>query len=143
MALNPSRVLNDMDSDDEPFLARIHGYFDAENSASYEITEDMFEKASYVKQLDHLTLVEIQELMVGVRSLEPIWRTKRQSKRMPLIRHLQALHRSLYTWVNHQIFTISQHPEGRRAMMMMEMPGTYQGLLRLMLVVMIVRNHQL
>ncbi|KAJ4917784.1 Enhancer of polycomb-like transcription factor protein [Raphanus sativus] len=89
MALNPSRVLNDMDSDDEPFLARIHGYFDAENSASYEITEDMFEKASYVKQLDHLTLVEIQELMVGVRSLEPIWRTKRQSKRMPLIRHLQ------------------------------------------------------
>ncbi|XP_018481009.2 uncharacterized protein LOC108852000 isoform X4 [Raphanus sativus] len=124
MALNPSRVLNDMDSDDEPFLARIHGYFDAENSASYEITEDMFEKASYVKQLDHLTLVEIQELMVGVRSLEPIWRTKRQSKRMPLIRHLQ-------------------HPEGRRAMMMMEMPGTYQGLLRLMLVVMIVRNHQL
>ncbi|KAF8088175.1 hypothetical protein N665_0550s0026 [Sinapis alba] len=103
MALDPSRVLYDMDSDDEQCLARIRKCSDAENSASCQITEDMFEKAmdmfekaSYVKQRDHFTLVEIQELMAGVGSLEAMettiyefWRTKRQRKGMPLIRHLQ------------------------------------------------------
>lgn len=65
-----SSYLYDMNSDDEQCLARIHERSYAENSVSYEITEDMFEKASYVKQLDHFTLIEIQELMAGVRSLE-------------------------------------------------------------------------
>uniref|UniRef100_A0A1J3IWQ6 Enhancer of polycomb-like protein n=1 Tax=Noccaea caerulescens TaxID=107243 RepID=A0A1J3IWQ6_NOCCA len=102
MALNPSRVLYDMDSDDEQYLLRIRECSDAENSGSWEITEDMFEKAmdmfekaSYVKQRDHFTLIEIQELMAGVGSLEAMekiyefWRTKRERKGMPLIRHLQ------------------------------------------------------
>ncbi|XP_019086638.1 PREDICTED: uncharacterized protein LOC104716912 isoform X2 [Camelina sativa] len=102
MALNPSRVLYDMDSDDEQCLLRIRECSEAENSGSCEITEDMFEKAmdmfekaSYVKQRDHFTLVEIQELMAGVGSLEAmqtlyeLWRLKRQRKGMPLIRHLQ------------------------------------------------------
>ncbi|KAL0690131.1 hypothetical protein Bca4012_089809 [Brassica carinata] len=44
-------------SDDEQCLVRIHERSYAENSVSYEITEDMFEKASYVKQLDHFTLI--------------------------------------------------------------------------------------
>lgn len=103
MALNPSRVLYDMDSDDEQYLLRIRECSDAENSGSWEITEDMFEKAmdmfekaSYVKQRDHFTLIEIQELMAGVGSLEAMekiyefWRTKRERKGMPLIRHLQV-----------------------------------------------------
>ncbi|CAH2077183.1 unnamed protein product [Thlaspi arvense] len=102
MALDPTRVLYDMDSDDEQCLRRIRECSDAENSGSCEITEDMFEKAmdmfekaSYVKQRDHFTLIEIQELMAGVGSLEAmetiyeLWRTKRQRKGMPLIRHLQ------------------------------------------------------
>ncbi|CDY18063.1 BnaA01g23240D [Brassica napus] len=59
-----------MDSDDEQCLVRIHERSYAENSVSYEITEDMFEKAS----------------------------TKRQIKGMPLIRHLQVLFRSVCTW---------------------------------------------
>nr|VDD51511.1 unnamed protein product [Brassica oleracea] len=59
-----------MDSDDEQCLVRIHERSYAENSVSYEITEDMFEKAS----------------------------TKRQIKGMPLIRHLQVLFRSVSTW---------------------------------------------
>ncbi|CAN6924749.1 unnamed protein product, partial [Brassica oleracea var. botrytis] len=62
-------------------LARIHERSYAENSVSYEITEDMFEKASYIKG-------------------------------MPLIRHLQALYRSLCTW---------------RPVMMMEMPVNISG----------------
>ncbi|CAE6163740.1 unnamed protein product [Arabidopsis arenosa] len=102
MALDPSRVLYDMDSDDEQCLLRIRECSDAENSGSCEITEDMFEKAmdlfekaSYVKQRDHFTLIEIQELTAGVGSLEAmetiyeLWRIKRQRKGMPLIRHLQ------------------------------------------------------
>lgn len=52
-----SSYLYDMNSDDEQCLARIHERSYAENSVSYEITEDMFEKASYVKQLDHFTLI--------------------------------------------------------------------------------------
>ncbi|KAF8080571.1 hypothetical protein N665_0934s0012 [Sinapis alba] len=102
MALNPLRVLYDMDSDDEQYLMRLRECSDAENSGSCEITEDMFEKAmdvfemaSYVRQRDHFTLIEIQELMAGVGLLEAVetiyefWRTKRQRKGMPLIRHLQ------------------------------------------------------
>ncbi|EOA15894.1 hypothetical protein CARUB_v10003984mg [Capsella rubella] len=102
MALDPSRVLYDMDSDDEQCLLRIRECSEAENSGSCDITEDMFEKAmdmfekaSYVKQRDHFTLDEIQELLAGVGSLEAMetiyefWRTKRQRKGMPLIRHLQ------------------------------------------------------
>ncbi|KAL1210317.1 putative sister chromatid cohesion protein PDS5 [Cardamine amara subsp. amara] len=102
MALDPSRVLYDMDSDDEQCLLRIRECSDAESSGSFEITDDMFEKAmdmfekaSYVKQRDHFTLIEIQELMAGVGYLESTetiyehWRTKRQRKGMPLIRHLQ------------------------------------------------------
>ncbi|CAA7025455.1 unnamed protein product [Microthlaspi erraticum] len=102
MALDPSRVMYDMDSDDEQYLLRLRECSDAENSCSWEMTEDMFEKAmdmfekaSYVKQRDHFTIIEIQELTAGVGSLTAMekiyehWRTKRQSKGMPLIRHLQ------------------------------------------------------
>ncbi|KAG7618172.1 Tudor domain [Arabidopsis thaliana x Arabidopsis arenosa] len=102
MALDPSRVMYDMDSDDEQCLLRIRECSSAENSGSCEITEDMFEKAmdmfekaSFVKQRDNFTLIEIQELTAGVGSLEAmetiyeLWRTKRQRKGMPLIRHLQ------------------------------------------------------
>ncbi|CAN6831097.1 unnamed protein product [Brassica oleracea] len=96
---NRTSYLYDMDRDDEQCLARIHERSYAENSASYEIIEDMFEKAS----------------------------TKRQIKGMPLIRHLQALYRSLCTWADLQILTISQHLERRRAVMMMEMHVNISG----------------
>ncbi|KAF2586305.1 hypothetical protein F2Q70_00036542 [Brassica cretica] len=44
--IKKSSYLYDMDSDDEQCLVRIHERSYAENSVSYEITEDMFEKAS-------------------------------------------------------------------------------------------------
>jgi len=116
MALDPSRIMYDMDSDDEQCLLRIRECSSAENSGSCEITEDMFEKAmdmfekaSFVKQRDNFTLIEIQELTAGVGSLEAmetiyeLWRTKRQRKGMPLIRHLQVqslmpFHLLLFIW---------------------------------------------
>ncbi|XP_048617860.1 uncharacterized protein LOC106347555 [Brassica napus] len=102
----------------------------------------MFEKASYVKQLDQFTLIEIQELMAGVRSLEAmetiyeLWKTKRHSKVMPLIGHLQVskvktciprLYIDRYVLGLTIKYSLSQHPERRRAMMMMEMPGNILG----------------
>ncbi|XP_019058762.1 PREDICTED: uncharacterized protein LOC104819891 isoform X2 [Tarenaya hassleriana] len=102
MALDPLRVMYDMDTDDEQWLLRIHECSETENSGSCEITEglfekamDMFEKAAYVKQRDEFTLNEIEELMTGAGTLEVMeriyehWRTKRMRKGMPLIRHLQ------------------------------------------------------
>ncbi|KAF3531331.1 hypothetical protein DY000_02041610 [Brassica cretica] len=47
-----SSYLYDMDSDDEQCLVRIHERSYAENSVSYEITEDMFEKASHNQEAD-------------------------------------------------------------------------------------------
>ncbi|CAN7110700.1 unnamed protein product [Brassica rapa subsp. narinosa] len=133
MALNPSRVLYDMDSDDEQFLATIHECSDAENSASYDITENMFEKASYVKQLDQFTLIEIQELMAGVRSLEAmetiyeLWKTKRQSKVSKVKTCIPRLYIDRYVLGLTIKYSLSQHPERRRAMMMTEMPGNILG----------------
>ncbi|CAN8327033.1 unnamed protein product [Cochlearia groenlandica] len=102
MALNPLRVLYDMDTDDELCLARLRECSDAEKSGSCDINEgmfekamDMFEKSSYVNQRDHYSSNEIQEMTAGIGSLEAMetiyefWRTKRQKKGMPLIRHLQ------------------------------------------------------
>ncbi|WZZ28159.1 hypothetical protein YC2023_011560 [Brassica napus] len=52
VAKKKSSYLYDMDSDDEQCLVRIHERSYAENSVSYEITEDMFEKASYNQEAD-------------------------------------------------------------------------------------------
>lgn len=140
MALDPLRVLYDMDSDDEQCLARFRECSDAENSASCEISEDMFEKAmdmlekaSYVKQRDHFTSIEIQELMAGVGSLEAMettiyehWRTKRQRKGMPLIRHLQPplwekYQREVKKW--ELVMSKANTPNSNGSSQMKESPG--------------------
>lgn len=102
MALNPSRVLYDMDSDDEQWImmARSSSELDSGSLGKiseemFEKTMDMFERAAYAHQRDQLTLEEIEELTVGVGPMDVIkviyehWRLKRQKNGMPLIRHLQ------------------------------------------------------
>ncbi|KAJ0030955.1 hypothetical protein Pint_12757 [Pistacia integerrima] len=102
MALDPSRILYDMDSDDERWVMEIHNSSESDISGLWEISEevfektmDMFEKAAYSQQRDQFTPDEIEELMAGGGSMEAIkiiyehWRQKRQKKGMPLIRHLQ------------------------------------------------------
>ncbi|XWS73048.1 hypothetical protein CRYUN_Cryun02cG0092200 [Craigia yunnanensis] len=103
MALDPSRVLYDMDSDDEQWISRIHKSSESDGSSSslefsgemFEKIMDMFEKAAYTQQCDQFNSDEIQELMAGVESMNVIraiyehWRQKRQRVGMPLIRHLQ------------------------------------------------------
>ncbi|CAN0898582.1 Histone-lysine N-methyltransferase TRX1 [Linum grandiflorum] len=102
MALNPSRVLYDIDSDDERWLSEKRKTLEVQNGSSTEISEelfqnimDMFEKTAYSRQCDHFTAEEVEELMAGAGSLEATkmiyeyWHQKRNIKEMPLIRHLQ------------------------------------------------------
>jgi hypothetical protein len=102
MALDPSRVLYDMDSDDEQWMLKNQSSSEV-NSSSWQISEemfekamDMFEKAAYSQQLDQFTFKEIVEFMTGIEPTEAIktiheyWQHKRQRNRMPLIRHLQV-----------------------------------------------------
>lgn len=104
MALDPSHVLYDMDSDDEQWISRIHKSSESDVSSSslepsdevFEKIMDMFEKAAYTQQRDQFNHDEIQELMAGVGSIKAVraiyehWRQKRQRVGMPLIRNLQV-----------------------------------------------------
>ncbi|XP_050215134.1 uncharacterized protein LOC126666180 [Mercurialis annua] len=102
MALDPSRVLYDIDSDDEQWLSNNimpsevpNGSLRDISEESFEKTMNMFERFAFSQQRDQFTSDEIEELMAGVGSMEAIkavydyWLQKRQRKGMPLIRHLQ------------------------------------------------------
>ncbi|KAL5559225.1 hypothetical protein UlMin_035436 [Ulmus minor] len=101
MALDPGRVLYDMDSDDEEWILRIQNSSESNSCSGYiseemfEKAMDMFEKAAYAQQRDDFTSDEIEELMAGVGPLDVTkviyehWRQKREKHGMPLIRHLQ------------------------------------------------------
>ncbi|KAA8521753.1 hypothetical protein F0562_012426 [Nyssa sinensis] len=102
MAMDPSRILYDMDSDDEQWILKNKKSLNSHESKCEEISEDlfektmdMFEKVAYSQQCDHLTSDEIDDLMAGVGHIEVIkvihvhWQQKRQRKGMPLIRQLQ------------------------------------------------------
>ncbi|KAI5421349.1 hypothetical protein KIW84_044967 [Lathyrus oleraceus] len=101
MALNPSRVLYDMDSEDEQWFSNIRNS-DKYNSDLNGITEemfektmDLFEKAAYAKMRDQFTPHEIEELTFHVGPLGIVkvvydhWLQRRQKKGMALIRHFQ------------------------------------------------------
>uniref|UniRef100_A0A2N9ERU2 Enhancer of polycomb-like protein n=2 Tax=Fagus sylvatica TaxID=28930 RepID=A0A2N9ERU2_FAGSY len=102
MALDPSRALYDMDSDDEQWILNNPSSSEIDDCGlgniseeMFERTMDMFEKAAYAQQCDQFTSEEIEDLTDGVGPMDVIktiyehWRQKRQSKGMPLIRHLQ------------------------------------------------------
>ncbi|KAG8381872.1 hypothetical protein BUALT_Bualt05G0018000 [Buddleja alternifolia] len=96
MAIDPSHVLYDIDSDDEQWLMANKNYKRVGISDELlEKTIDMFEKVSYVQRRDSFSDDEIQELVIGVRSVEAAkaiyeyWREKREKMGVPLIRHLQ------------------------------------------------------
>ncbi|KAL3819044.1 hypothetical protein ACJIZ3_004949 [Penstemon smallii] len=94
MAMDPSHVFYDLDSDDEQWLIENKRCGDISEEI-LEKTIDMYEKVSYIKKRDKLTDAEIEELVAGIRSVEVSkviyehWRHKRERKGMPLIRHLQ------------------------------------------------------
>ncbi|KAG8375524.1 hypothetical protein BUALT_Bualt10G0108700 [Buddleja alternifolia] len=98
MAMDPSHVLYDMDSDDEQWLTNESTDKNKCKEISVEFLErtiNMFEKVSYVRHRDNFTDPEIEELVTGIGFVEAAkvvyehWRQKREIKGMPLIRHLQ------------------------------------------------------
>ncbi|KAK9102146.1 hypothetical protein Sjap_019400 [Stephania japonica] len=103
MALSPSCVLYDMDSDDDEWIAKCRTSSVTELGADLEMSEDMFErtvdmfeKVAYDEQRDDFTTDEIEELFTGagpidmVKEIYNYWKQKRGKKRMPLIRQLQT-----------------------------------------------------
>lgn len=112
MAMDPSRVLYDMDSDDEDWILNNGNLFRDENKpeeVSFELFEkivDMLEKFAYSQQRDQFTVSELEELMVGIGSMQLVkgihehWRQRRWSKGMALIRHLQP---PLWERYQHQV----------------------------------------
>ncbi|KAL6556593.1 hypothetical protein OROGR_005881 [Orobanche gracilis] len=100
MAMDPSYILYDMDSDDEQWLTTQRNCTDKhkiENISEefFEMAMNMFEKVSYSHQRDNLTDAEIEEVAIVIGSVEAAkliylhWRLKREKTCMPLIRHLQ------------------------------------------------------
>ncbi|CAA0838541.1 Enhancer of polycomb-like transcription factor protein [Striga hermonthica] len=100
LAMDPSRVLYDMDSDDEQWLIEQKKCADKHISEQLsdnflETAMDMFEKVAYSQHREDLTDAEVEELVVGVGSIEAgkliyqHWRRKREKMGMPLIRHFQ------------------------------------------------------
>ncbi|KZV31641.1 hypothetical protein F511_00445 [Dorcoceras hygrometricum] len=100
MAMDPSRVLYDLDSEDEQWLEAKNKSTDKHlceemSDVFMEKIIDMFEKGAYIQCRDNFTDAEIEELVMGIGYLEAAkvvyeyWRQKRERKGMPLIRHLQ------------------------------------------------------
>ncbi|KAG4382649.1 hypothetical protein AAZX31_14G117800 [Glycine max] len=101
MALDPCRVLYDMDSEDEQWISNAqnsvkdNSEFSWISEEMFEKTIDVFEKAAYAKKLDHFTPDEIEDLMLNVGPLCVVkiiydhWQQRRQKKGMALIRHFQ------------------------------------------------------
>lgn len=101
MAMDPSHVLYDMESDDEEWISKQRNSSDANeklpdiSEEMFERVMDMFEKIAYAQQCDDFTSDEIEHYMVGVGPMDVIkaihehWKQKRQKKGMPLIRQLQ------------------------------------------------------
>ncbi|KAK3027025.1 hypothetical protein RJ639_041180 [Escallonia herrerae] len=102
MAMDPSRILYDMDGDDEQWILSNKRLVQSQENKCLEISDELFEKTmdtfeklAYGQQRDDFTADEIEDFMVGVGPMEVIkviyehWRQKRQRKGMPLIRQLQ------------------------------------------------------
>uniref|UniRef100_A0A7N0TBW6 Enhancer of polycomb-like protein n=1 Tax=Kalanchoe fedtschenkoi TaxID=63787 RepID=A0A7N0TBW6_KALFE len=102
MALNSSRVLYDMDSEDEQWLSTNQRSSEDNGSEGLMISEeyfekvmDLFEKTAHVRKHDEFTHQEIEELFAGVAPTNVImkiheyWSQKRRRTGMPLLRQLQ------------------------------------------------------
>jgi hypothetical protein len=103
MALDESRVIYDMDSDDEEWISGWRKSQHSKNSTVSELTEDLFEKVmdkfekfAHTHNCNELTIDQIKELDMDDVPLDIIevihdhWHDKRQKKGIPLVRHFQV-----------------------------------------------------
>ncbi|KAL9176926.1 hypothetical protein ABFS82_01G026000 [Erythranthe guttata] len=101
MAMDPTHILYDMDSEDELWLMENQNFTGKQKSEeiSEELLEkaiDIFEKVSYAQRRDNFSDAEIEEIVIGIgpvgaaKVIYEHWRQKREKLGMPLIRHLQV-----------------------------------------------------
>ncbi|KAL3655676.1 hypothetical protein CASFOL_000072 [Castilleja foliolosa] len=114
MAIDRSRILYDMDSEDEEWLTARKNCAEKQkieqiSDEFLEMAMDMFEKVSYAQRRESFADAEVEELAVGLGSVEAVklvylhWRQKREKTHMPLIRHFQPppwerYHQQLKEW---------------------------------------------
>ncbi|XP_052156685.1 uncharacterized protein LOC127774464 [Oryza glaberrima] len=99
MALDESRVIYDMDSDDEVWVSRWRKLGKDSTSVTDDLFErimDKFEKLAYSHNCNELTIDQMKELdsdnipLDTIKVIHDYWQDKRKKKGMPLIRHFQS-----------------------------------------------------
>ncbi|KAL6627319.1 hypothetical protein ACP70R_031045 [Stipagrostis hirtigluma subsp. patula] len=109
LALDESRVIYDMDSDDETWISSWRKYLVGENMTANELTDELFErvmdkleKFAYSHSCNELTIDQMKELDIDnvpldiVKGIHTYWQDKRREKGMPLIRHFQSAMWKIY-----------------------------------------------
>jgi hypothetical protein len=102
IALDQSRVLYDMDSDDEEWISSWRKFLVRDNT-TLVLAEDLFErvmdkleKFAYSHNCNELSIDQMKELDIDdvpldiIEMIHTYWQDKRQKKGMPLIRHFQV-----------------------------------------------------
>jgi hypothetical protein len=103
IALDESRVIYDMDSDDEEWISSWRKFLVGDDITAHELAEDLFErvmdkleKFAYSHNCNELSTDQMKELDIDnvpldiVEVIHAYWQDKRQKKGMPLIRHFQV-----------------------------------------------------
>lgn len=115
IALDESRVLYDMDSDDEEWISSWRKLSVGDNINAHELAEDLFErimdkleKFAYSHNCNELSIDQLKELDVDdiqpnlIEAIHTYWQDKRQKKGMPLIRHFQSAMWKIYEQQLHE-----------------------------------------
>ncbi|XP_021312363.1 uncharacterized protein LOC8078775 isoform X3 [Sorghum bicolor] len=115
IALDQSRVLYDMDSDDEEWISSWRKFLVRDNTSTLELAEDLFErvmdkleKFAYSHDCNELSIDQMKELDIDdvpldiIEVIHAYWQDKRQKKGMPLIRHFQSAMWKIYEQQVHE-----------------------------------------
>ncbi|CAO2174848.1 unnamed protein product [Urochloa humidicola] len=115
IALDESRVVYDMDSDDEDWISSWRKFLVGDDISADELAEDLFErvmdkleKFAYSHNCNELSIDQMKELNIDnvpldiIEVIHAYWQDKRQKKGMPLIRHFQSAMWKIYEQQLHE-----------------------------------------
>nr|CAB3476019.1 unnamed protein product [Digitaria exilis] len=115
IALDESRVVYDMDSDDEEWISSWRKFLVGDNITTDELAEDLFErvmdkleKFAYSHNCNELSIDQMKELDIDnvpldiIEVIHAYWQDKRKKKGMPLIRHFQSAMWKIYEQKLHE-----------------------------------------
>lgn len=115
IALDESRVVYDMDSDDEEWISSWRKFLVGDDITAHELAEDLFErvmdkleKFAYSHNCNELSTDQMKEMDIDnvpldiIEVIHAYWQDKRQKKGMPLIRHFQSAMWKIYEQQLHE-----------------------------------------